>query len=297
MPMYKVAALLTIHNRKEKTLSCLEALYHSAATTDLPHELSVFVTDDGCTDGSVEAIRARFPDVKIIQGNGELFWAEGMRMAWKEAMKCKFDLYLLLNDDTLLDSQALNLLLQGHKDCLKIEKRPGIYVGATKSAIHNKLTYSGSKILNRFLYTQRRLAPNGSYQSCELANANIMMVPHDVTKTIGILRSGYAHGVADYDYSLTAIEHNVPVLVMPEYCGICENDHKDKYAIFVTKDLEGRKEYLYSPLGFDFRSRLKFVKRFFPYRYPFVLIIGKMKVLFPELYLKLFSGRFNKAIK
>ena len=289
--MQKVAVLMTIHNRKKQTLACVEALYKSIAECHDTIKTSVFITDDGCTDGSAEALRKNFPDVRILKGNGELFWSEGMRVAWKEALKYDYDFYLLLNDDTILHPQALNTLIKAHHDCLSIRKKSGIYVGPTKSAVSNTVTYSGSKIKNRFLYTQKRLPPNGDYQDCELANANIMMVPHDITEKIGILRGGYSHGVSDYDYSLTAIKNNIPVLVMPQYCGFCEYDHVNKYKIFVTKNFTERKQFLLSPLGFDFESYLKFVKRFFPYRYPFVLIIGGIKLVFPQVYLKLFTRR------
>lgn len=35
--------------------------------------IAVFLTDDGCTEGTPEAVAARFPDVSIVRGTGVLF--------------------------------------------------------------------------------------------------------------------------------------------------------------------------------------------------------------------------------
>ena len=85
---YKIAVILTCYNRKAKTLACLDRLFH-AQEVQGDVELTVFLTDDGCTDGTADAVRTSFPekDIHILQGNGQLYWAGGMRLAWKAAME------------------------------------------------------------------------------------------------------------------------------------------------------------------------------------------------------------------
>ena len=74
-----VAVLLTVHNRKNETLRCLSCLY--SQESQLIYSLSVFMTDDGCTDGTIEAVRDKFHDVRIVKGDGSLFWNRGMLKA------------------------------------------------------------------------------------------------------------------------------------------------------------------------------------------------------------------------
>ena len=99
----KIAVILTCHNRKEKTLTCLRQLYSVSCMIE-EIEMKVFLTDDASTDGTSDAIRQNFPenDICILQGSGVMYWAGGMRFAWKEALKERerWDFYLLLNDDT-----------------------------------------------------------------------------------------------------------------------------------------------------------------------------------------------------
>ena len=68
----KIAVLLTCFNRKEKTLSCLAGLYESQRVyyerNSSPIELEVFLTDDGCTDGTAQAVKASFAGKSADRG-------------------------------------------------------------------------------------------------------------------------------------------------------------------------------------------------------------------------------------
>lgn len=105
----KIAVLLTCFNRKIKTLSCLQSLYHALEVYNNKYEnkidLSIYLTDDGCTDGTGNAVRENFIDknITILQGTGNLFWAGGMCLAWNTALRYNkgWDFYLLLNDDVV----------------------------------------------------------------------------------------------------------------------------------------------------------------------------------------------------
>jgi len=71
-----IAVLMTCFNRKEKTVSCLDLLFRN----QLPRgfKLKVYLVNDGCTDGTAEAVVDEFPNVTVIEGDGSLFWNGGM---------------------------------------------------------------------------------------------------------------------------------------------------------------------------------------------------------------------------
>lgn len=68
--MKTLAVLITVHNRKETTLQCLQRLYNQLLINE--YQIDVYLTDDGCTDDTPEAIRKQFPEVHIIKGDGNL---------------------------------------------------------------------------------------------------------------------------------------------------------------------------------------------------------------------------------
>ena len=227
----------------------------------------------------------------ILQGDGNLFWANGMIKSWTEALKKRFDFYLLLNDDTTIFENALNILFDAHKECLNIYNQEGVYIGSTLDNETKQISYGGALIKNRFKYTFSKIIPNGKINLCDLGNANIMMVSKLVVDKVGILSKGYSHGVADFDYTLKCKKKNIPVVVAPEYCGYCINDHKGMYYNFDKKNLKERIQYLNSPTGIAFKSRLLFMRKFFPLRYPIFFAVGWFKVLFPKFYMTFLTKR------
>jgi len=289
--MNKIAVLLTCFNRKEKTLSALDSLFKATNASIEPLEITVYLTDDGSTDGTSKAVLEKFPDTIVLYGDGNLFWANGMINSWTEALKKKYDFYLLLNDDTELLENSLVTLFDVHKKCQNNFNQDGVYIGSTLDKKTQEISYGGAVLISKFKYTFYKIIPDGEIHLCDLGNANIMMVSNAVVEKVGILSKGYAHGVADFDYTLKCKKKNIPVVVAAKYCGYCTNDHKGMYYNFDKKSFKERIQYLYSPTGIAFKSRLLFMRKFFPLRYPIFFIVGWFKVLFPKFYMTKLTKR------
>lgn len=301
--MIKIATIITCHNRKVKTLACLKSLCQSRDTynqeSENKIELFIYITDDGCTDGTADAIRNSFPSehINILQGDGNLYWAGGMRFAWKDALKrhYEWDFYLLLNDDTNVLEGCFQELLKTHNYCLEIYQRSGLYSGITCSAkAPHRLTYGGDVWVNKFLGTMRRLDRSDKPQKCDLTNANILLVPSDVVDKIGIFYHKYIHDNADSDYSHYANTHGIPVLVTAEYCGKCDDDHPDReeqQRIVCSLSLKERKKYFNNPIHSS-KDYLIYRSRVTPFRYPIVLLGRFLNLYFPKIYYKLEKGRW-----
>ena len=120
VPFTTIAVLMTSFNRRDQTLACLAAL---SAQRDIEGiTVTVFPVDDNSTDSTTEAVRARFPEVNLLHGDGSLFWNGGMRLAFAMAMQRGFDAYFFLNDDTVLYEDAVRRLI----DCAVSDKVSGI---------------------------------------------------------------------------------------------------------------------------------------------------------------------------
>ncbi|WP_298789309.1 hypothetical protein [uncultured Allomuricauda sp.] len=282
--MQKFAVLLTCFNRKEKTISALKALEKAFNTSGGNWQMSIYLTDDGSTDGTSQAVVDNFPEINLLKGTGFLYWAGGMRNSWKEAIKGDYDAYLLMNDDTNIYAHLFDSIKRTHEYSTSNYRKGGIYIGTTVDTETKKITYGGSIFVNRFLAKMKRLKPQENPVPCQLGNANIMWVSRNVVETIGILSEGYVHGMADYDYSLRAGKKKLPVLIMPGVVGECVNDHNDRYLKFFKLPLKERFKMLKNPIGFDFTSQSYHMKRHFPIRYPLFIMTGYIKVLFPKLY-------------
>ena len=291
----KIAALYTCYNRKEKTLSSLKGLYSSLDKFNKESsehiDLAVYLTDDGCTDGTADAIRKTYPnsDICILQGDGNLYWAGGMRKSWEEAIKrhVEWDFYLLLNDDTVMWDSAFFELLNTHKYCVDYYHSEGIYSGLTCSNDNmTDITYGGDVLVNRLTGKLKRLSFSDRPQMCDFTNANVMLVPKGIVDDIGILCSDYKHSAADFDYAYMARKAGFPVLVTANICGFCDYDHKSQELVkenVLSMTLAERKIYFDNPLhsGLDY---LTLVRRTMPLRYPVAFLFRYLKIYFPFVY-------------
>ena len=282
----KLAVLITSYNRKDKTLRCLKSLFNQTGLNE-SFQINVFLLDDNSTDGTNQAITENFPAVKIIQGTGSLFWAGGMRKAWTEAIDTgvAFDFFLLLNDDTILYESTITNLLH---DYCSLENKEALLTASTTDPVLKNISYGGSKLIRQGFSQFTLLNPNHSHpQLCDLANANILLVPFSVYKIIGILSDKYTHGLADFDYSLRAIKNNIPTYLASHPGGTCENDHGNNWKSADTSTLRERVNYLYSPKGLAYHEYLFYIKKHFPNELPVAVIKLWAKTLFPYLWDKL----------
>lgn len=276
----KIAVLLTCYNRKAKTLACLASLFEAKVPSG--YEFDVFLTDDGSTDGTGDAVKKLYPQIIIIKGDGNLFWAGGMRLAWRTALQKKsYDAYLLINDDVKLSDDFLMNIVQTEDYSLEKNGSTGIYTGATIDQETKEITYGGSRIkTNHLIVKLQLLSPKEVPQECEITNANVLWVSKSVSDKIGIFDNRYTHGIADYDYSLRAHKKNIPIYLAPGICGVCVNDHPINWESG-NKSLKERIAYLKSPKGLAYSEYLYYIKKHFPMFLPYSFMMLWLKTFFP----------------
>ncbi len=93
-----VYIVIPVHNRKQKTLDCLETLSHQTYSN-----ITTIVVDDGSDDGTSQAINEHYPYVTVLHGDGNLWWTGGMNYGVSQVLDeaTDADFVLSLNDDTL----------------------------------------------------------------------------------------------------------------------------------------------------------------------------------------------------
>ena len=276
-----IAVLLTCHNRREKTLSCLQSLF--GATMPEGYKTEVFLVDDGSTDGTGEAVEKCFPQVTVIQGDGNLYWNKGMNLAWKNAVETfDYDFYLWLNDDVILKNESIEVLL---KDFRTAGADNVIIAGVCQSA-NGMVTYGGYNSLAKKI----ELTPNGEIQQCEYFNGNVVLVPSAVFKRVGFLDPIFHHGQGDFDYGLKAKKSGIQSFVSSSFVGECERNKElprwcnPRYPLLV------RVKSFKSPLGGRPGSTFIFQRKyigFVPALFHYVTI--HMRLIFPSLWKKKWS--------
>ena len=215
-----LAVLLTCHNRVEQTLKCLELLENQENITI--DTLDVFLVDDGSTDNTAFRVAEKFPKVKIIQGDGSLFWNRGMHLAFNKAIVGNYKFYIWLNDDTFLYKNALNITFASYFG-LPQAKRSSIMVGSTCDEKTKLTSYGGySKIPGWNPFRYKLVEPSlNEVTECQTMCGNYVMIPDSIVKEIGIIDPEYRHRWGDVDYGLRATKAGGTLFVAPGHIGTC----------------------------------------------------------------------------
>lgn len=217
----RIAAILTCHNRREQTLECLRSLQVQQAGPRGGFQLSVYLVDDGSTDGTADAVRARFPGTRVIAGDGSLFWAGGMRRGMEKAMPEGYDFYLWVNDDTRLEPHAVRVLLEtSHR--VTAGRHDAIVAGCIRDPATGGVSYGGVVRTSRFKPLHFHHLPAADEpRRCDTMNANCVLVPGAVVKVLGNLDRAFPHSIADFDYGLRARRRGIAVWSAPGFVGTC----------------------------------------------------------------------------
>jgi GT2 family glycosyltransferase len=237
--MKYIAVLLTCHNRKDKTLQCLHALYKCSAPTD--YRFDIYLVDDGCTDNTGYAVQEQFSNVNVIKGDGTLFWNRGMILAWQTAAGTKnYDFYLWLNDDTTLNIDGLSVLL----NTSDILQHQSIIVGTTSSVNDPKIITYGGLMKKSGLIT-----PTDSPIQCDYFNGNVVFFPKYVYEKVGMNDSVFHHALGDIDYGLRASKLGVKSYISPGVLGKCDKHESVPTWCNPKLPLKKRWKAFQTPLG------------------------------------------------
>ena len=256
----RIAALLTCFNRKEKTLACLSRLF----SQELPPGVSIhaFLVDDGCTDGTGDAVCADFSQVNVLRGDGTLFWTGGMHVAFGEAMKQGFDYYLWLNDDTFLYADTIKKLLATNDLLGREHKDRSLIGGSVRDPESGRLTYGGlvrGSLWHPLLLS--RVPPEDTPKRVLTIEGNCVLVPAAVNNVLGNLSSEYRHNFGDIDYGLRAGRAGFACWIVPGFIGECSNDHPPR-SIYRTLTRRERWKKITGPTGHPPGPWAEYCKRY-----------------------------------
>lgn len=110
-----VFIILVNWNGWQDTVECLE----SVKQLSYPN-YKIIVVDNNSSDGSVEEIRKRFPDIILIESERNRGFAGGNNLGITYALYHEADYVWLLNNDTVVDRQALSALVSRMQEAPRI---------------------------------------------------------------------------------------------------------------------------------------------------------------------------------
>lgn len=209
--MDDLSVIILNYNTKELILKCLKSILDKK----WQHKVEVIVVDNGSNDGSKEAVRKRYPFVKLIPSRTNLGFAGGNNLGLK---KSRTKYCLLLNSDTEVLDGALDKLVnfgrdRGFEICscklLNTDKSFQPNAGSLPSPFFVFLWLSGIDDLSK------KIGFNVSYQARDKGyylkdrevgwvSGTAMLIRSDIFKKIGFLDKKIFMYGEDVEYCMRA---------------------------------------------------------------------------------------------
>lgn len=261
--MISIAVCIACFNRRERTLACLNSLF----AQDLPEgtKLVVHLLDDGSSDGTSAAVVEQFPQVRLHQGNGNLFWAGGMRVSYGAALAEEHEFYVWLNDDVWLFPDTLKRAIETQQHLRARLGGEHLVVGAMCASDLTTTTYSGFVRASAiFPWKFRRVPPaNDRPVECDTLNGNFVVIPAAIAQRLGNIDPGFIQMHADIVLGLRARRAGARNWIMARFAGVCEANaggRKDWLGPQLT--FADRLARMQHPLGYPIKASIAYSRHF-----------------------------------
>jgi GT2 family glycosyltransferase len=217
----KFVILGCFHNRRSATLNSVSQLVSVFSKLQIPFE--IILVDDNSSDGTSIELNKTFPRVQVVKGDGQLYWAGGMRLAWEcgQRIASKKDHVLVFNDDIdLIERQAFELISEYMHSIRENDQQifVGSFVDKRTAAISYGLWKNPRKLRP---LSFERVMPN-TYGATTF-NMNFAIIPVQILKKIGFLKRYFVHGDADFEFGLRATKHSI-LICSPKVIGFCQRN-------------------------------------------------------------------------
>jgi GT2 family glycosyltransferase len=202
-------------NGRDDTLACLRSL--RAVVDD---GAAVVCVDNGSQDGTVEAVRAQFPELEVVENGANLGFSGGNNAGIEHALSRGAEWVVLINNDATIRPGALDAL----RSAARGHRRAGVLSGKLFFANpSDRIWFAGQRFWPLLGYSgrprgyRRRDAPRyRRLGPTDRAAGAFMAVSRAAIEAAGMLDDELFAYVEDVDWSLRVRDAGFEVLFCPE---------------------------------------------------------------------------------
>lgn len=199
----KVHVIIPTHNRQALVDECLARIFAQTAI----NTMTVTVVDDGSTDGTAGMLAEKFPAVRVVKGDGTLWWTGAVAKAL-DTLRPDFargDFFLLVNDDTLLRADTVAALARVSEASGRAGVAPVAVDAASGRAISTGWAPGSGLILNDLDKLHAAMAEqNGLFEVKTLFGRCSLFPVEILDGTRNYDASAFPHYYGDADFCLRA---------------------------------------------------------------------------------------------
>jgi len=200
--MPSIVAVILNWNGATDTTACLESLRHQTS-----RDVHILIVDNGSKDDSVDRIKDWATDhnvaIKLVENGANLGFAAGSNVGIKHALKVGAEFVFLLNNDTVVEPEAVSRLvgfLTEHPDFVAATGQIRYFGRPVIWNCGGDLTWTGSR---RYLYSEQPVqsTPQEGWRKITFITGCAAMFRASVFERHGLLTERFFFGEEDYELS------------------------------------------------------------------------------------------------
>lgn len=245
----KIAIVILNWNGYNDTFECLRSLEKLTYKNTIQ-----VVVDNGSEVEEYNNLVKKFPQIKILRSEVNLGFSGGNNLGIKYALEHGADFILLLNNDTIVEPNFIQPLL----DVFEKEKNVGIVAPQINYFNEPKKIWSEGGYVSKirasgFAYSDKfEDISNTYYEQKQFVSGCCMLIKREVFKKVGTFDNNFFLYLEDVDLCVRTIKSGYNIFI----------SHKSK--IYHKVSNSTIKNYNALPLFYVTRNRLYFVKKNYP---------------------------------
>jgi len=195
-------------NLKEVTLECLDSLHQLKYGN-----FRIVVVDNHSEDDSIKVINERFPGVEQIYHNKNRGSTAGYNSGFQHALRAKADFVMLINNDTVIEPDALDYLVEACQKTGVGMVSPLIFYADAPDKI-----WSAGAMLNRLtmnLRENRKHIPKETVRRDFLTSC-ALVVKQEVLERVGLMDEDFFVYAEERDYCYRVRKAGYQLLLVPQ---------------------------------------------------------------------------------
>ena len=212
--MKKTAVLLININGYKITKDCIDSVKKNTY-----RNFEIILLDNGSSDNSGELLRLEYPEIVYLQSKENLGFAQGCNICAGEALKRGADYLWLLNNDTIIDKNALSELIS----CIESSEDVGAvgsmiyYYGSDKKIwfVRSEITWSHSFRFVRAHHINEHDEGTHRIERSDYLSGCSMLVKRDAWEKTGPFDVSYFSYGEEIDWCIRASRKGFKFLAVP----------------------------------------------------------------------------------
>ncbi len=214
----KISAIVVTYNSEKHILSSLKSLFEEL----LPLNGEINIFDNNSTDSTIAAVKAKFPEIKLIQSARNIGFARACNAAVRDATG---EYLLFVNPDLILDPGAIRAMLQVFKNYPKagavvprIRNSDDSFQSTCRNlpTIHNMIFSRKSMVPISKAMNQYTLPDSESIKEVPAAAATCLMIKKEIFDRLNGFDERFFMFMEDSDLSLRIGQIGRHIYFVPE---------------------------------------------------------------------------------